>query len=79
MAAAYDDLSDGLKAVLGTLEAWHTDMVCPEVADPTLAPDIWREAAGTVGKKETLPFGITGPRGIARWTIVLDTDASCIA
>ncbi len=36
MAAAYDALSDGLKATLEGLEAWHTDLVCPEVADPRL-------------------------------------------
>ena len=36
MAAAYDALSDGLKAVLEGLEAWHSDYVCPEVRDPGL-------------------------------------------
>ena len=36
MAAAYDALSDGLKTTLEGLEAWHTDLVCPEVADPKL-------------------------------------------
>ncbi len=34
MFAAYDALSDGMKAMLESLEAWHTDLVCPEVADP---------------------------------------------
>lgn len=33
MAAAYDALSDGLKDVLEGLYAWHSDQVCPEVAD----------------------------------------------
>ena len=36
MAAAYAALSDGLKQTLEGLEAWHTDLVCPEVADPKL-------------------------------------------
>lgn len=36
MAAAYDALSDGLKSVLEGLDAWHSDLVCPEVADPRL-------------------------------------------
>ena len=36
MAAAYDALSDGLKSVLEGLHAWHTDLVCPEVADARL-------------------------------------------
>ena len=36
MAAAYEALSDGLKTTLEGLEAWHTDLVCPEVADPRL-------------------------------------------
>ena len=36
MAAAYDALSEGLKQVLEGLFAWHTDLVCPEVADPRL-------------------------------------------
>ena len=36
MAAAFEALSDGLKATLEGLEAWHTDLVCPEVADPKL-------------------------------------------
>ena len=36
MAAAYDALSDGLKSVLEDLYAWHTDLVCPEVADTRL-------------------------------------------
>ena len=36
MAAAYEALSDGLKSVLERLHAWHTDLVCPEVADPRL-------------------------------------------
>lgn len=36
MAAAYDALSDGLKSVLEGLYAWHSDQVCPEVADPRL-------------------------------------------
>ena len=36
MAAAYDALSDGMKSTLESLEAWHTDLVCPEVADPKL-------------------------------------------
>lgn len=36
MAVAFDALSDGLKSVLEGLEAWHTDIVCPEVADPRL-------------------------------------------
>ncbi len=36
MAAAYEALSDGLKSTLESLFAWHTDLVCPEVSDPTL-------------------------------------------
>lgn len=36
MAAAYEALSPGLQAVLEGLEAWHTDQVCPEVADARL-------------------------------------------
>ena len=36
MSAAYDAMSDGLKTTLQDLEAWHTDLVCPEVADPKL-------------------------------------------
>ncbi len=36
MVAAYDALSDGMKSMLEGLEAWHTDLVCPEVADPSL-------------------------------------------
>ena len=33
MAAAYDALSDGFKDMLQGLWAWHSDAVCPEVAD----------------------------------------------
>lgn len=36
MAAAYAALSPGLRSVLEGLEAWHSDQVCPEVADPRL-------------------------------------------
>ena len=36
MAAAYTALSDDLKSVLEDLFAWHTDLVCPEVADSRL-------------------------------------------
>ena len=36
MAAAYAALSPGLQTVLEGLEAWHSDQVCPEVADPRL-------------------------------------------
>ena len=36
MAAAYEALSDGLQSILEGLYAWHTDLVCPEVADPRL-------------------------------------------
>lgn len=36
LSAAYDALSNGLKSTLEQLEAWHTDLVCPEVADPRL-------------------------------------------
>lgn len=36
MAAAYAALSGGLRAVLEGLYAWHTDQVCPEVADARL-------------------------------------------
>ncbi|MEM7215677.1 MAG: TauD/TfdA family dioxygenase [Pseudomonadota bacterium] len=36
MAAAYAALSEGLKVTLEGLEAWHTDLVCPEVADPQI-------------------------------------------
>ena len=36
MAAAYEALSEDLKSVLEGLHAWHTDLVCPEVADSAL-------------------------------------------
>jgi len=36
MHAAYDALSDGLKLTLEALSAWHSDLICPEVADPKL-------------------------------------------
>ena len=36
MAAAYEALSDDLKSMLEGLHAWHTDLVCPEVADSRL-------------------------------------------
>lgn len=36
LAAAFDALSPGMQAMLEGLEAWHTDLVCPEVADPKL-------------------------------------------
>ena len=36
MTAAFEALSDDLRSVLEGLYAWHTDLVCPEVADPRL-------------------------------------------
>lgn len=51
MAAAYDALSDGLKLVLEGLEAWHTDLVCPEVADPKIK-DVFAERQPGLEKNE---------------------------
>ena len=46
MAAAYDGLSDGLKDVLEGLYAWHSDQVCPEVADPRLQAEFGARLPG---------------------------------
>ncbi len=37
--APYDALSDGMKSVLDGLWAWHSDLVCPEVSQPSLHED----------------------------------------
>ena len=50
MFAAFDALSPGMQSMLEGLEAWHTDLVCPEVADPKVKAVF---AAGQPGLEDT--------------------------
>ncbi|MEM8689878.1 MAG: TauD/TfdA family dioxygenase [Pseudomonadota bacterium] len=63
MAAAYEALSDGLKAVLEGLEAWHADTVCPEVAHPTVGAAFADRLPGldTAGVRAKHPVVIRHP------------------
>lgn len=64
MSAAYDALSDGLKATLEGLEAWHTDLVCPEVADPMVQAVFAERQPGletNVGTRSKHPVVIAHP------------------
>ena len=63
MAAAYEDLSPGLQSVLEGLEAWHTDMVCPEVSSAELHNTFGDRLPGlsTAGARAKHPVVISHP------------------
>ena len=80
MAAAYAALSDGLRSVLEGLYAWHSDQVCPEVADTRLQTEFGDRLPGIdqAGTRSRHPVVIRHPISGQKVLYVNEGFTECI-